>query len=162
MALTRRISVNRETAAPSTRASRDPARPASASATRSSRSRSPAVRRWCLAVSPSTCSANVAAGQAGLSQMRRRTPRPGPDRPPAAARSCRAAPVPVVHPRRQYPAVTAGHRPGAGAGYDLHAAVQVLHAIEVQPAQMREQQGQQTGFPAGELVQHDDSLGRSS
>ena len=47
-------------------------------------------------------------------------------------------------------------------GYDLHAAVQVLHAIEGQPAQMREQQVQQTGFPAGELVQHNDSHGRSS
>ena len=28
--------------------------------------------------------------------------------------------------------------------------------------QMREQQVQQTGFPAGELVQHNDSHGRSS
>ena len=84
------------------------------------------------------------------------------DGPPAAGQVLQTAPVPVVHPRRQCPAVTAGHRPGAGTGYDLHAAVQVLHAIEVQPAQMREQQVQQTGFPAGELVQHNDSCGRSS
>ena len=84
------------------------------------------------------------------------------DRPPAAGQVLQAAPVPVVHPRRRCPAVTAGHRLGAGAGYGLHAAVQVLHVIEVQPAQMREQQGQQAGFPAGELVQHNDSHGRSS
>jgi len=94
--------------------------------------------------------------------MRRRTSRPGLDRPPAAGQVLQAAPVPVVHPRRQCPAVTAGHRPGAGAGYDLHAAVEVLHAVQVQPAQMREQQVQQAGFPAGELVQHNDSHGRSS
>jgi hypothetical protein len=92
---------------------------------------------------------------------------PGQDGPPAAGQVVQAAPVPVVHPRRQRPAVTAGHRPRGGAGYDLHAAVQVLHVIEVQPAQMREQQVQRTGFPAGELVQqttptvarHDQDLG---
>ena len=110
MALTRRISVNRETAAPSTRASRDPARPASASATRSSRLRGPAVRRWCLAVSPSTCSANVATGQAGLSQMRRRTPaRPGQAarRRPGPAGSAGTGPAPA-------PAVSRSHgRPPA-------------------------------------------------
>ena len=87
---------------------------------------------------------------------------PDLDRPPAAGQVLQAAPVPVVRPRRQCPAATAGHRPRAGTGYDLHAAVQVLHPIQVQPAQMREQQVQQAGFPAGELVQHNDSLGRSS
>lgn len=43
-----------------------------------------------------------------------------------------------MYPRRPCPAVTAGHRLRAGTGYDLHAAAQVLHAIEVQPAQMRD------------------------
>jgi hypothetical protein len=67
-----------------------------------------------------------------------------------------------MHPRRQRPASAAGHRPRAGAGLDLHAAAQVLHPVEVQPAQVREQQVQQTDFSAGELVQHNDSQGRSS
>ena len=82
----------------------------------------------------------------------------GLDGPPAAGQVLQAAPVPVVHP---YHSVRSHGRPPArSAGYDLHAAAQVLHAIEVQPAQMREQQD--SGFPAGELVQHNDSHGRSS
>ena len=72
-ARTSRISVDRDTAAASAAASRQPARPASASATFSSRARSDAVRRWYQPVSPGTCSANVATSQAGLPQQNRRT-----------------------------------------------------------------------------------------
>lgn len=57
---TSRIKVNQDTAVPRAAASREPARSASASATFSSRPRSPAVRRWYRAVSPGTCPANVA------------------------------------------------------------------------------------------------------
>jgi hypothetical protein len=66
----------------------DHARPASASATRFSRLRNPIVRRWCLAVSPSTCSANVAMTQAGSSQMNRRTWRTTWTGRPQHERSC--------------------------------------------------------------------------
>jgi len=71
-ARTSRIKVNRDTITASAAASREPARPASASATFSSRACSDAVRRWYQPVSPGTCSANVATWQAGLPQQNRR------------------------------------------------------------------------------------------
>jgi hypothetical protein len=84
-----RIKVNRETTVPSAAASWEPARSASASATFSSRSRSPAVRRWYQLASPGTCSANVATGHAGLPQRNRRTSSTTCTGRPPQARSAR-------------------------------------------------------------------------
>jgi hypothetical protein len=71
--MTRRSKADRLAAAHSTRASRAPARPASATATAASIAASSGVRRAYRLVRPSTCSANVAAGPPGASQKNRRT-----------------------------------------------------------------------------------------
>jgi hypothetical protein len=81
---------------------------------------------------------------------------------PAARQVMQAAPVTVVDLRRGRPAAVTGRRPATGAGHDPHAAAQVLNLSQVQAIQVREEQGQDTGFPAGELMQHNDSHGRSS
>jgi hypothetical protein len=59
-----------------------------------------------------------------------------------------------MHPHRRHPAATAGHRARRGPGNDLHRAAQILHMIEIQARQVREQQAKQASFPASEFVQH--------
>jgi hypothetical protein len=84
------------------------------------------------------------------------------NRTPAAGQVMQAPPVTVVHLRRGRAAAAAGRRPAAGTRHDPHAAAQVLDLLQVQAIQVREEQGQDTGFPASELMQHNDSHGRSS
>jgi len=76
------------------------------------------------------------------------------DRPPAAAQVGQAAPVPVMHLRRDHPAAAAGQRLGPGPGRDPHRLAQVLGMFQVQARQVREQHHQQAGFPGSKLVQH--------
>jgi len=76
------------------------------------------------------------------------------NRPPAAGQVGQAAPVPVVHLRRDRPAAPAGQRRRPGPGRDPHHLAQVLDMLQVQARQVREQHHQQAGFPGGELVQH--------
>jgi hypothetical protein len=76
------------------------------------------------------------------------------NRPPAAAPVGQAAPVPVMHLRRQHPAAPAGQHRGPGPGRDPHPLAQVLGMFQVQARQVREQHHQQAGFPLGKLVQH--------
>jgi hypothetical protein len=68
-----RSSVIRAAGRPSAAARCAPARPANASPTRVNASRACTVNRAYGVVSPSTCSANVLAGQADRSQRNRRT-----------------------------------------------------------------------------------------
>jgi len=75
-------------------------------------------------------------------------------RPPAAGQILQATLIPVMHPHRWHPAATAGHRGRKGPGDDPHRAAQILHMIEIQARQVREQQAKQASFPASEFVQH--------
>jgi len=72
-ACTGRSSVLRPTTNPSRPARREPALPASANPMCSKALRHNDVRRACLTVKPSNCSANVRTGQSWLSQKNRRT-----------------------------------------------------------------------------------------
>ena len=147
--------MNRETAAPSGRGQPGPGggRPARARPAPAGSAALPSAAGG-LAVSPSTCSANVAAGQAGLSQMRRRTSSSTRTGRPPQARSCRQRRYRSCTRTDSVPQPRQATGPEPVRATIFHAAAQVLHAIEVQPAQMREQQVQQAGFPAGQLVQH--------
>jgi hypothetical protein len=132
----------------------DPARPASASATRPGRFRDPVVRRWCLAVSPSTCSANVTTTQAALPQMNRRTWSTAWTGRPQQARSCRATPVAAVHPWCRLAALRAGRRRRARARHEPDQIAPVLHPVQLQAGQAGEQQAGQAGFLSGQLMPH--------
>jgi hypothetical protein len=74
--------------------------------------------------------------------------------PPAAGQVGQAAPVPVMHLRRDRPAAAAGQLRRPGPGRDPYPVAQVLDLSKVQACQVREQHHQQAGFPGGELVQH--------
>jgi hypothetical protein len=76
------------------------------------------------------------------------------DRPPAAGQVGQAAPVPVMHLRRDRPAAPAGQRDRPGPRRDPHPAAQVLDVSKVQARQVREQHHQQASFPGSKLVQH--------
>jgi len=76
------------------------------------------------------------------------------DRPPAAGQVGQAAPVPVMHLRRDRPAAAAGQRDRPGSRRDPHPAAQVLDVSQVQARQVREQHHQQASFPGSKLVQH--------
>jgi hypothetical protein len=77
-----------------------------------------------------------------------------PHRPPAAGQVGQAAPVPVMHLRRDRPAAPAGQRRRPGPRRDPHPATQVLDVNKLQARQVREQHHQQAGFPGSKLVQH--------
>jgi hypothetical protein len=76
------------------------------------------------------------------------------DRLPAAGQVGQAAPVPVMHPRRDHPAAAAGQQDRPGPGHDPHPAAQVFDVSKVQARQVREQHHQQAGFPGSKFVQH--------
>jgi hypothetical protein len=77
-----------------------------------------------------------------------------PHRPAAAGQVGQAAPVPVMHLRRDRPATRAGQLRRPGPRRDPHPAAQVLDVSKVQARQVREQHHQQAGFPGSKLVQH--------
>ena len=84
-AITSRNNVDRLATAPSARASRDPARPAVATAMWRNMPTSGGVFRPCLTVSPATCSTNVPTPQSVLSHRKRRSrSRTSTCRPPIA------------------------------------------------------------------------------
>jgi hypothetical protein len=76
------------------------------------------------------------------------------DRPPAAGKIGQAAAVPVMHPRRDRPAVPAGQQHRPGPRRDPRLAAQIFDVNKVQTSQVREQHHQQAGFPGSQLVQH--------
>ena len=75
-------------------------------------------------------------------------------RPPTAGQVGQAAPVPVMHPRRDHTAAPAGQQHRPGPRRDPHLAAQVFDVNQVQARQVREQHHQQAGFPGSEFVQH--------
>src|ERR1035441_407590 len=106
-----RIRVCRLTGTASTAASRDPARPASATATAVSPCPASGVRRAYREASPCGCSANVTAGHAALPQKNRRT---------VSRITVRRPPIAASASRREYPLCTRpdqqlhrGHAPPA-------------------------------------------------
>ena len=153
-ALISRISVHRDTIAPSARASRDPARPASASVTRASRLRSPIVRRWCLAVSPPRL-----LGERRHNAGRVVADEPADleydlDRTAATGQVLKTTPATVVDPCGRLAALRAGHRRRARARYEPDQIAKVLHLVQLQAAQVGEQRVSQAGFLSGQLMPH--------
>ena len=120
-------------------ASRAPARPARASAIAVSIRASGGVRRARREVRPSTCSANVTAGQSGLPQKNRRTASRISTRLAADRRVGQPPPVGAVHPARglaaprAYTVISAGTRP------DAQQAARHLGGLHDHPGQVRQQ-----------------------
>jgi hypothetical protein len=76
------------------------------------------------------------------------------DRTAATGQVLKAAPVTVVDPWCRLAALRAGHRRRARARHEPDQIATVLHLVQLQAAQVGEQQVGQAGFLSGQLMLH--------